>query len=63
MQTELVGTLLYDSCAVDPTLACALSSIAAKQTNGKTSILNACHQLLDYVAMHPYMLPCIIQGT
>ena len=50
---EIVGTLLYYSWAVDPTLACALSSIAAKQANGTTSVLDACHQLLDYVATYP----------
>ena len=55
---EIVGTLLYYFCAVDPILACALSSIVAKQTNGTTSILNACHQLLDYVAMHPHAAVC-----
>ena len=49
---EIVATLLYKSHAVDPTLACALSSIAARQMNGTTTVLNACHQLLDYVAMH-----------
>ena len=51
---EIVSTLLYYSQAVNPILACALSSIAAKQTNGMTSVLNACHQLLDYVATHPH---------
>ena len=38
---EIVVTLLYYSQAVDPTLACALSSIAAKQANGTTSDLEA----------------------
>ena len=51
---EIVGTLLYCSQAVDPTLACALSSIAAKQANGTKSVLDACYQLLDYVATHPH---------
>ena len=49
---EIVGTLLYYSHAMDPTLACALSSTARRQMNCTTSVLNACHQLLDYVAMH-----------
>ena len=55
---EIVGTLLYYSWAVDPTFACALSSIAAKQTNGTTSVLDACHPLLDYVATHPHVAIC-----
>ena len=39
---------------MDPTLACALSAIAVRQTNGTTSVLDSCHQLLDYVATHPH---------
>ncbi|KAL7476830.1 hypothetical protein ACHAW6_002665 [Cyclotella cf. meneghiniana] len=50
---QVVGTLLYYSCAVDPTLAVALSTIAARQTHGTEAVLEACKQLLDYVAMHP----------
>ena len=55
---QILGTLLYYSWAVDPTLTCALSSIAAKQTNGTTSALDACNQLLDYVATHPHAGIC-----
>ena len=55
---EIVGTLLYSSWAVDPTLACASSSIAAKQANGTTSVLEACHQLLEYVATHLHAAIC-----
>ena len=55
---DIVGTLLYYSWAVDPTLACALSSIGAKQTNGTASVLDACHHLLDYVAAHPHVAIC-----
>ena len=40
---EIVGTLLYYALAVDPTLTCVLSSIAAKQTNGTASVLDTCH--------------------
>ena len=50
---KVVGTLLYYSRAVDPTLAAALSSIAAAQTQGTQKTLEAVHQLLDYVATHP----------
>ncbi len=39
--------------AVDPTLLAALSAIAMQQANGTRAVANACHQLLDYVAMHP----------
>ena len=52
---EIVGTLLYYFWAVDPTLACALSSISTKQTNGTTSVLNEYHQSLDYVATYPHV--------
>ena len=52
---EIEGTLLYYSWALDPTLACALSSIDAKQTDDTTSVLDSCHQLLNYVATHPHV--------
>ena len=50
---DIVGTLLYYGRAVDPTLLTALSSIAARQSNGTVAITEACQQLLDYVATHP----------
>lgn len=50
---KVVGTLLYYSRAVDPTLAAALSSIATAQTRGTEATLKAVHQLLDYVATYP----------
>ena len=53
-----MGTLLYYSWVVDPTLACALSSISTKQTNGTMFVLEACHQLLDYVATHHHAAVC-----
>ena len=49
---KIVGTLLHYSHAVDPTLACTLSSIAVCQMHGKISGLDACHQLLDYITIH-----------
>ena len=55
---KIVGILLYYSQAMDPTLAYVLSSIAAKHANGTTSALEACHQLLDYVATHPHAAIC-----
>ena len=50
---DIVGTLLYYGRAVDPTLLTALSSIAARQSNGTQAIATACDQLLDYAATHP----------
>ena len=51
---EIVCMLLHYSHAVNPTLACALSSITTKQTHGTTLFLQACHHLLDCVAIHPH---------
>ncbi|KAL7476354.1 hypothetical protein ACHAW6_002224, partial [Cyclotella cf. meneghiniana] len=50
---QVVGTLLYYSRAVDPTLAAALSAIAARQSQGTEAVMEACRQLLDYAATHP----------
>jgi hypothetical protein len=50
---DIVGTLLYYGRLVDPTLLAALSAIAAQQANGTQAVADACHQLLNYVAMHP----------
>jgi hypothetical protein len=50
---DIVGTLLYYGRAVDPTLVTALSSIASQQANATEATLQACNQLLDYVATHP----------
>ena len=38
---QIVGTLLYFSQAVDPTLAAALSTIASQQSNGTKAVLDA----------------------
>ena len=50
---KIMGTLLYYGHAVDSTLLTFLSAIATRQSNGTHAIAKACHQLLDYVAMHP----------
>eukprot|EP00957_Ditylum_brightwellii_P195353 14884204-Ditylum_brightwellii.AAC.1 len=50
---DIVGTLLYYSQAVDPTLAVTLSTIASQQANATKKTEEACHQMLDYVATHP----------
>jgi hypothetical protein len=34
-------------------LVAALSAIAAQQSNGTQAVVEACNQLLDYVATHP----------
>eukprot|EP00957_Ditylum_brightwellii_P024200 1825245-Ditylum_brightwellii.AAC.1 len=49
----IVGALLYYSRAVDPTLAAALSTIGSQQATTTKQTKEACHQLLDYIAMHP----------
>eukprot|EP00957_Ditylum_brightwellii_P031784 2410301-Ditylum_brightwellii.AAC.1 len=40
---DIVGTLLYYSQAIDPTLAAALSTIASKQANATQETAEACH--------------------
>jgi hypothetical protein len=50
---DIVGTPLYYSHTVNPTLLTALSSIAASQANGTIAVSEACQQLLDYFATHP----------
>ncbi len=49
---DIIGTLLYYGCAVDPTLLTALSSIPARQINGTTAVKESCQQLLGYIATH-----------
>jgi hypothetical protein len=50
---DIVGTLLYYGCAVDPTILPAISAIASQQAQGTEAVADACHQLLNYVATHP----------
>ena len=50
---QLVGTLLYYSRAVNPTIVVSLGTIASQHANGTEAVLKACKQLLDYVATHP----------
>lgn len=50
---NVMGMLLYYAHAVDPTLATALSTIAADQAKGTKATRAACNQLLDYVVTHP----------
>ena len=47
---NIVGTLFYYSRCVDSNLAADLSRIALEQANGMEEKMQACKQLLDYVA-------------
>ena len=49
-----MDTLLYDACAVNPTLAAALNATVSQQSKGTKALKQACQQLLDYVATHPH---------
>eukprot|EP00957_Ditylum_brightwellii_P079939 6079876-Ditylum_brightwellii.AAC.1 len=57
---DIVGTLLYYACVVDPTLAAALSTIAPQQATATKQTEEVCHQLLDYVASHPNTAVCFV---
>ena len=57
---KIVGTLSYYSCTVNPTMAVDLSSIVTWQANWTEDVLLACHQLLDYAAMHPTATICFL---
>jgi hypothetical protein len=60
---QIVGTLLYYLRAVDPTLAAALSTIVAQQSNGTQAVMDACKQLLDYITMTPMQPSIFAQVT
>jgi hypothetical protein len=57
---EIVGTLLYYRCAVDPTILHAISAIASQKAQGLEAVANVCHQCLDYVATHPNASICYL---
>jgi hypothetical protein len=50
---RIIGTLLYYSLAVDPTMLVALGSIAATQAHATDTTAAAVIQLLNYAATHP----------
>jgi hypothetical protein len=50
---EVIGTLLFSARAVDNTMLVALGTLAAAQTKGTTSTMDALIHLLDYAATHP----------
>ena len=50
---QIVGTLLYYSIAVDPTILNALGSIAAQHSKGTEKTYADTLWLLNYAATHP----------
>ena len=50
---EIIGTLLYYACAVNPTLLVALSTLATQQTKGTKQTMKDITHLLNYCATHP----------
>jgi len=49
----IVGSLMWYSRAVDPTMLHALSKIGSQQSRPTENVLNAAHHLLDYAATYP----------
>ena len=49
-----VGTLLYYSRAVDPTIMVALVSISDERAKSNDTTYQSIKQLLDYCTTHPY---------
>ena len=49
---DVVGTLLYYTRAVDPTLLTTLSQIASRHSTATEEVATMIKQLLDYVATH-----------
>ena len=50
---QVIGTLLYYSIAVDPTMLVALGTIAAAQSQATEHTAHAVVRLLNYAASHP----------
>ena len=50
---KIVGTFLFYSRAVDPTMLTALSIIAMEQTQGTQTTQEKAEHFLTYAAMHP----------
>ncbi len=50
---EVIGVLLYDAQAVDPTLLMALGTLATQQAQSMQATMEALMQLLNYCATHP----------
>jgi hypothetical protein len=49
----VVGTLLYNARAVDPTLLVLLSALASQLSTAATTTIKAVSHLLDYCSTHP----------
>jgi hypothetical protein len=49
----IVGTLLYNARAVDPSLLVPLSALASQFSTASTTTINAVLHLLDYCSTHP----------
>jgi hypothetical protein len=49
----IVGTLLYNARAVDPTLLMPLSALASHLSTATTTKIKAVSHLLDYCSTHP----------
>ena len=50
---QIVGTFLFYSRAVDPTMLTALSIIIMEQTQGTQTMKEKAEHFLTYTAMHP----------
>jgi hypothetical protein len=49
----IVGTLIYNARAVDPTLLVPLSTLASQLSTATTTTIKAVAHLLDYCSTHP----------
>jgi hypothetical protein len=50
---QLVGTLLYYVCALDPMLIMPVNVLASEQTRSTTATADKIIKLLKYCTMHP----------
>ena len=50
---QIIGTFLFYSRAIDPTLLTALSELSSAQATATEATKCACQQFLDYCASHP----------
>jgi hypothetical protein len=50
---QIMGTLLYYACAVDPTLIVASSTLASRISAATATMMSRVNQLLDYCSTHP----------
>jgi hypothetical protein len=50
---QIVGSFLYNACAIDPTILMALLAIASQQSDPTEETNGRVHQFLDYMAAHP----------